>query len=227
MYEFCPNCGNTLGQELKVGQVNLCKDCGKPLPPVTAAAPKVVIDQTDELLRSGTAARCPLCNQVVQLKTGAASKAYVPHMVTTPPRKMCPNSGKPVTSAPPPPPSAAPIPRPATSKDLSAYIKRDVIKVVTCTRDGTIKIEELTLEYLDKADRVRLQIDALRDILGAGFRMQSYPPALNRPQLAVWANAKLCVVAGKNPQGGYQEVSAAEIQQIVNDFQQWKDLFFA
>jgi hypothetical protein len=112
-------------------------------------------------------------------------------------------------------------------KDLSAAMTRDRIKVVSCGRDGNPSIEELTLEYLDKNDRVRLQIDALRDVLGPDFRLLPYPPALNRPHLAVWGNAARCVVGRKHDQGGYQQLADADVQLVLADLGQHRPLFFA
>src|SRR2546423_120248 len=83
-----------------------------------------------------------------------------------------------------------------------------------CGRAGDPKIEELTLEYLDKKDRVRLQIEALRDVLGTDFRLGPYPAALHRPHLAVWGNATHCVVAAKHDQGGFQLMADADLRQV-------------
>lgn len=116
--------------------------------------------------------------------------------------------------------------RPASSKDLSKYLSREVIKVVVCTNVGTVTVEELTLEYLDKSDRVRLQIDALRDILGMQFRMEAYPPHLRRPHLALWRNDTTLVVAQKHPQGGYQPMLDAAVQQVLDELQQQMQAFF-
>jgi hypothetical protein len=219
MFSFCPHCGQTLEQNQAEGQTLVCRHCRKTIG--TVASPrKEIIDTTDELIRGGTAARCPSCEQVVETKTAVSGRSFVPHFTKSETRKMCPGSGKPVTTEHP-----APIQRPPTSKDLSAFITRDFIKVVSCQSKGDIRIEELTLEYLDKADRIRLQIDALRDILGQQFRMKPYPPKLNRPHLAVWGNAGACVVARKHDHGGYQQIAEAEIQQVVNDVRENVQLF--
>jgi hypothetical protein len=112
-------------------------------------------------------------------------------------------------------------------KDFSALMTRDFIKVISCRRDANPKIEELTLEYLDKKDRVRLQIDALREVLGPVFQLRTYPQSLNRPHLAIWGNATVCVVAKKHDQGGYQQMTDAELQPILDDLKQHRPLFFA
>ncbi len=151
---------------------------------------------------------------------------FVPHF---PPgqRKVCPGSGKaaPAPETPAAPVRPAPIPRPPGVKDFSAQMTRDFIKVVSCRKDAEPRIEELTLEYLDKNDRVRLQIDALRDILGNDFRLQPYPPALNRPHLAVWGNAAAWVVAHKHDRGGYETMSDAELGQVLAEVRQHARLF--
>ena len=99
--------------------------------------------------------------------------------------------------------------------------------VVRCQKGAAPRIEELTLAYLDKTDRVRLQIEAQRDILGPDFRLRDYPPALGRPQFAVWAGAAACVVGKKHERGGYQPMSDAELAQVVADLQERAGLFFA
>jgi hypothetical protein len=53
---------------------------------------RVVVDETEELIRAGAAARCPVCRQVVALKANA--KTLVPHYAAEK-RKICPGSGKP------------------------------------------------------------------------------------------------------------------------------------
>lgn len=230
MFDFCPHCGQTIGQQQTPGQVLMCMYCGKTIGTVSPPKEKVMVDRTDALIAGGTAARCPSCNQIVQVKVSGAVRSFVPHQTTGTPRKMCPQSGKPVPTGGPAPaaapaPAPAPIQRPATSKDLSKYITRDFIRVVACAKDGDPKIEELTLEYLDKADRVRLQIDALRDILGADFRVKAYPAALGKPHLGLWGNAKMCVIAAKHPQGGYQQMSDADMHAVIADIRQAKQQF--
>jgi hypothetical protein len=229
MYSFCPHCGKDIGQEQVVGRMLVCRHCKQEIGMITAPGEKVMVDQTEELIRQGTAARCPQCQQTVALKTSGGGRAYVPHMGTTEPRRMCPASGKPLVAARAPAATAtkpSPIQRPPTSKDLSAYITRDLIKVVSCKKDGDPLIEELTLEYLDKSDRVRIQIEALREILGANFRVQPYPPSLHKPMLAVWGNAAQCVVAKKHDKGGMQTLTDAEIVPIMGDVRHNKVLFF-
>ena len=103
---------------------------------------------------------------------------------------------------------------------------RESIRVVSCRRGAEPRIEELTLAYLDKTDRVRIQIEALRDILGPAFRIRDYPPSLGRPHLAVWSSAAACVIARKHERGGYQPMSDAEIAQVVADLRQNAAAFF-
>ncbi len=205
------------------GQTVVCLHCGQKIG-VVPLPEKAAIDQAEEPIRRGMAARCPLCHQVVELK-GQGAKAFVPHFVPAPQRKMCPNSGKLLTTEPPPAPAAA-ARTPTGGKDLSAFMTRDLIRVVACEKTAGPRIEELTLEYLDKADRVRLQIEALREMLGADFRMKAYPPPLNRAHLAVWGNAAACVIAKKHPQGGCQSMSDAEVTQVLGDLGQHGRAFF-
>lgn len=229
-YPFCPECGQTIYCERPaVGQMQVCPHCGKHVGVVKAAPQKIVVDKTAELIQGGSVARCPLCQQAVEVKAAGAGKAFVPHFAAGQ-RKMCPNSGKPVADAAASTPAAAsapaPIPRPVGVKDFSAQMTRDFIKVVSCSRNADPKIEELTLEYLDRKDRVRLQIDALRDILGPDLRMKGYPPTLHRPHLAVWGNAMAFVVAKKHDQGGYQQMADAEMRLVMEDLKQHRTLFF-
>jgi hypothetical protein len=203
MLSFCPHCGQTIGGTEQVeGKVLMCRYCGKAIG-LVATPKKVMIDETEELIRQGSAGRCPTCNKVVDLKSGA----LVPHYGEGQ-KKICPGSGKPIKPVEPPQ---------AQGKDLRASMSRDVIKVVLCKGAAEPSIEELILEYLDKADRVRLQIEALRDILGPAFRMQEYPPRLGKPGLAVWGNASAFVVAKKHEQGGYQPMTDAEIAAVLDD----------
>jgi hypothetical protein len=224
MFSFCIHCGSSIGQEQVEGQMLVCRSCGKQIG-VVAAPKKVVIDGNEELLRRGVVARCALCGQMVEVRNKGAGPTFVPHYATTSPRKMCPNAGKPVPVAPPPAATTAP-PRPATSKDLSAYATRERIRVVACRRGASPTIEELSLEYLDKADRVRIQIEALRDILGKSFQMGPYPATLNRPTLACWGNAASCVIAKKHERGGYLPMSEDEMQLVLDELRQRQALFF-
>jgi hypothetical protein len=98
--------------------------------------------------------------------------------------------------------------------------------VVACAKGQDPTIEELSLQYLDKADRVRVQMEALRDILGQRFRMKDYPPSLGRPHLALWNHASGCAVAKKHPEGGYQPTTDAELIEVVGDIRGNPKLFF-
>jgi hypothetical protein len=232
MFSFCPNCGGSIDQEQTVGQMLTCKHCGKAIGLVAAPPPPKVVSEADELLAAGKAARCLLCQQLIEVRTDpAGTKVFVPHYAASFQRKICPNSGKPVAPAAAPAPAVAAPPaaprRTPGGKDLSAYMTRDFIRVVSCQKTADPRIEELTLEYLDKSDRVRIQIEALRDILGADFRMRSYPAALRRNHLAVWGGAAACVIAARHAQGGFQSLIDADLRLVVEDLRQQRDLFFA
>jgi hypothetical protein len=213
MVEFCPHCGQLGGLVLN-GQSLVCSSCGQQAGVVTRFEP-VVVNEADALIRHGAAACCPICQQLVELR----GKTLAPHYAITTPRKLCAGSAK-------APAGAVPAPKPG-GKDLSAYMTRASIRVVSWRRGEVPRIEELTLAYLDKTDRVRLQIEALRDILGPNFRMREYPASLSRPQYAVWASATMCAVGKKDECGGYQPMSDAEIAQLVADLQQNPTLFLA
>jgi hypothetical protein len=136
MLSFCPHCGQTIGGTEQIeGKMLICWECGKPIGMV-ATPKKVMIDETEELVRQGKAARCAVCSKVVELKSGA----LVPHYAEVQ-KKICPRSGKPVNPT---------EPAKASSKDLGALMTRDVIKVVVCKPAGEVRIEELVLGYLDK-----------------------------------------------------------------------------
>ena len=225
MFPFCPHCGESLDMQQFAGQTVVCPHCRQQVGVVPLPQKPVVVDQTEELIRSGTVARCPQCAQVIEIKARGASRTFVPHFAPAPQRKLCPNSGKALATEPPAAPTVAK--KGPAGKDLSAYMTRDVIRVVLCQQSAAPQIEELTLEYLDKADRVRIQIETLREILGPNFRMQAYPPSLQRADLAFWGNASACVIARQHPQGGYQTLSDAEIGQIVADVKQHRALFLA
>ncbi len=92
MYDFCVSCGRSMGNRPKDGFI-VCQFCGNKYK-LPTAAPKQMIDQNEQLIRQGTAARCALCQQVVEVR-GTAAKTFVPHFLKNE-RKMCRNSGKPV-----------------------------------------------------------------------------------------------------------------------------------
>lgn len=237
MFEFCPHCGNSIGgQNQVIGQMLICQYCNKEIGIVQGAPEKLTLDRTKELIQSGKAARCPVCAKLVDVKVSGGMRSLVPHFLQEK-RKLCTGSGKPAPTPPAPPvalvtpfpsePKKVPPPKlPATAEKLSAYMKHEVIKVVACSQAGTPTIEELTLNYLDQSDRVRLQIDALRDILGKKFEIRPYPPRLNRPDLAIWGNVDHCVVAKKHEEGGYKQMSEEELLQVVDDLGRTKSLFF-
>jgi hypothetical protein len=220
---MCPHCAQQIHHDQAQGAVVLCQHCGKAFRSAPAQSNELARGQAEEMIRQGGAAPCPVCHQLIEVKGGPTAKSFVPHYQTGQ-RKICPHSGKPVVAEHSP--GISPIQRPATSKDLSAFLTRDVIKVIACRRDAEPTIEVLTLEYLDKTDRVRLQIEALREMLGPDFRMQAYPPPLHRPNLAVWGNAGACIIASKHERGGYQQMTEAEIGLALLDLKQHKDQFF-
>ncbi|MSQ96117.1 MAG: hypothetical protein EXR98_16400 [Gemmataceae bacterium] len=220
MFDFCPHCGQTLEHEQVVGRMLVCAHCGKVIGFV-GAAKYADVDETEELIRDRTVARCPVCRQAVEVKAEGDRRTLVPHYSATDKGKICLGSGKAAAAA------ALPVePAPARpGKDLSAYMTRDILKVVLARRNAEPTIEVLTLEYLDKTERVRIQIEALREMLGTDFRMQDYPTTLNRPHLGVWASAEACVVARKHEQGGYQSLADGDVAAVLADLGLSKRLF--
>jgi DNA-directed RNA polymerase subunit RPC12/RpoP len=230
-YNYCPHCGASIGQNQTAAQTLNCQHCGKEIGIVTPTGKTAPVDPIEERIRQGSAARCAQCGQAVEVK--GASKTLVPHYAAGQ-KKMCPGSGKPsatvgspAATVPAPPPTAAVSRTTPGGRDLSKYYTKDIIRVVWCVKGSSARIEELTLEYLDKADRVRIQIEALRDILGPSFRMKDYPPSLGRPHLAMWGHATACVIARKHERGGYEPMPDAEIAQVVGDVQEHEALFLA
>jgi hypothetical protein len=220
MFDFCPNCGVTINQEQVEGRMLVCGQCRKDIGFVGAVA-RIAVSETQERINAGTAARCPVCRQAVEVKTAGMVASLVPHFGPKDKRKICPGSGKPA--------AVDPVIDKKTPrlKDLSAHMTRDTIKVISVTHDADPRIEVLTLEYLDKSERVRIQIEALREMMGADFHLRDYPPSLHKPHLAVWGNAEACVVAQKHERGGYQSIVDAEITVVLADLRQRKELFFA
>jgi hypothetical protein len=212
MFSFCPHCGGSIDQEQQPGQTIVCLHCCQPVGTVRGPDPACVVDQSEELIRQGAAARCPLCGQLVEVR----AKAFARHFEVGV-RKLCAQSGKPLTAEP----------GRRGGKDLGACMAREVIRVVACRRGAEPRIEELTLEYLDKKDRVRLQIAALRDVLGPDFRLRDYPPALGRAGLAVWGGAAACVVGKVHEAGGYRTLRDEEITEVVDDLRKRAELFFS
>lgn len=219
MYDFCPHCGQTLEHDQVAGRMLVCAHCGKDIGFV-GAVQHADVDETEELIRRGTVARCPVCQQPTQLKLSGDRKTLVPHYRPES-RKICPGSGKAA-------PAMAPAVEPTVArsgKDLSAYMTRDVLRVILCKRQSAPTLEVLTLEYLDKTERVRIQIEALREMLGTDFRMQDYPPSLNKPHLGVWASAEACVVAKRHERGGLESIADMDIAAVLADLEHSKRLF--
>jgi hypothetical protein len=221
MFEFCPACGRFTEGEQRTGQAIVCKHCGTLIGVVAPPQPKVVVDEAEELVRQGTAARCLQCGQLVAVKARGDFRTLVVHYAAARPQTICPGSGQAVTATAPPPRTTP------GGKDLGAFMTRDRVRLVWSPRDGEPRVEELTLEYLDKADRVRTQIEALREILGPDFRLQDYPAALGRPSLAVWGSSAACVVGKRHERGGYQTLTDAEIAQVVDDLRRYREKFFS
>jgi DNA-directed RNA polymerase subunit RPC12/RpoP len=226
MFDFCQNCGASIGQNQVEGQFMTCRECGARIGFVEVPK-KIVVDGTQREIDQGNAARCPVCQQAVALKATGSHKAFVPHFTTGGPRKMCPSSGKPVSSTPAIPATPSPIQRPKTSKDLSKFYTRECVRVILLRRTGDPTIEELNLEYLDKTARVRTQVEALKDILGPAFQLRAYPTALNRPHLAVWGNAEGCVIARKHPQGGFEPMPDEELLAVAKEAARERRALFA
>lgn len=212
MFEFCPHCGQTINQKQIEGRMLVCADCGTDIGFV-GTVKREAIDETAELIRSGMVARCPVCHQAVDGKNAR----LVPHYAAGT-RKICPGSGKATGSAPAKPRSAG--------KDLSPFMTRDLIKLISCARTGEPRIEIVTLEYLDKGERVRIQIEALREMMGADFRMSDYPPSLHKPGLAVWMGTDACVIAKAHERGGYQSIADDQIAAVLSDLRDARPLFF-
>jgi hypothetical protein len=164
VFDFCPNCGQSIGQDQKAGRMLTCVHCGKDIGFVGE-----VRAEQHALPNVGS---CPVCQQSVEVRAAV----FVPHYAPAS-RKICPGSGKAVQE------SAAKKPQ---GKDLSAFMTHDVHKVICCARKNEPRIDVLTLEYLDKSERVRIQIEALREMLGSDFCLAEYPPLLKKPHLAMW-----------------------------------------
>lgn len=227
MFSFCHHCGGSISQDQVVGQRLICRWCKKEIGVVAAEKEVVVVDKTEALLQSGKVARCPECGRLVEVRQKGGRRSLAPHMGAGPSR-MCIFSGKPAPAMPTPAGAEDGPQRPATTKDLSGYVTRESITVVACGKTGDPTFEVLTLDYLDRTDRVRVQIDAVRDILGGGaFKMRDYPPALKKPQLAIWSTPARCVVARRHAKGGYEAMPDSDLAAIAEDFKKFRYLFFA
>ena len=216
MYDLCPHCAQTIEQEQVVGRMLVCGRCGKDIGFV-GTVQRADVNETDELIRSGAAVRCPTCGQAIEVKTSKDATRFAPHYGSAQTKKICPASGKPVPSVPK---------RSAVPENLSAHMTRDVIKMISCQRGGEPRIEIITLEYLDKRERVRIQIEALREMLGPDFRMKDYPPSLSKPQLAVWVATTMCVIAQKHELGGYASIADTEMAAVLEDLRSHRQWFF-
>ena len=104
MFNFCPHCGKMIGQEQTPGKVLLCKWCQKPIGKPssvsmdcgTVVTQRGAVDLTQQAIGQGKAARCPRCQQVVELKASGTNKTFVPHYTVGEKRRICQGSGKPV-----------------------------------------------------------------------------------------------------------------------------------
>ena len=112
------------------------------------------------------------------------------------------------------------------AKDFTSHMNREVFKVVSCKKDDDPLVEELSIAYLNKARRLQLQAESIRDIIAGPFQMKPYPASLNKSALAVWGNATVCVIAKKSDGGGYQSLLDVEILAVVEDLRQHNTLFF-
>lgn len=216
MFDFCPHCGQTIEHEQVVGQMLVCAQCGKDIGFV-GAVDRAVVSEAERQIRTGQAAVCSSCGQIVELRSIGPAKSYAAHYPSAGAKKICPGSGK---------PAAQPETKAPTGRDLSSYMTRGVIQVLYCPRAGEPRIDVLTLDYLDKSQRVRIQIEALREMMGADFRIMEYPPSLNRPHLALWGSAEACVVASKHEQGGFQSLTDDDFAAVLTDVMHKRHLFF-
>jgi len=108
-FNFCPNCGKTVGQAQKPGQQVVCQNCGRVVGKAAVvsaaieAAPVHTVrqatgpDPNQELIKKGAAAHCRFCNQVVECRGTGEAKAFVPHYGPGPGRKICKSSGRRIT----------------------------------------------------------------------------------------------------------------------------------
>jgi DNA-directed RNA polymerase subunit RPC12/RpoP len=213
MFDFCPHCGQTIEVEQVVGRMLVCGMCGKDVGFVGGVERRPQAE-SESRIQAGAAARCPLCDQVVEIKRAS----LVPHYRLDATKKICPGSGKP-----------APVAGTASTghAKLDAHMTRDVVKVLSCTRSGDARIEVLTLEYLDKSERVRIQIEALREMLGHDFQMRDYPAPLNRLNLVTWVGDDACVVARRHERGGFQSIADTEISMVLEELRKNCAVFFA
>lgn len=221
MFDFCPHCGQTIEHEQVKGQMLVCANCGLDIG-FAGSVDRAIIDESAQLIRTGKAALCPQCRQVVEVKSSNDGKRFVPHYQSKDARKICSGSGKAT-----PAPSPITEPKPSAGKDLSAHMARDVIKVIYCPREGEPRIEVLTLRYLDKSERVRVQIEALREMMGGDFRMKEIPADLKKPHLAMWTSIDGCVVAMKHEKGGYQSIGDDDVAAMLAELRNRRDAFFA
>ena len=150
MFEFCPHCGQTVEQEQIVGNMLVCQKCGKDIGFV-GAVQRSGVTETEQRLPAGTAAACPNCQQIVELTTTGAAKRSC-RITATRARSVRAAASRLVSLQPPPQPRA---------RTWLRFMTRDVIKLVYCPKNAVLRIEVLTLEYLDKSDRVRIQVEAL------------------------------------------------------------------
>lgn len=216
MLEFCPHCGETLGgQDPHLGLPMTCRSCGGVIGVVTAED----LPGKEPALPED-AIRCSQCGQLVEIKTSPSGRSVAPHFRPGE-RKVCPGSGKPAVAGTQP--STAPIA--AGGKDLSAFYNVEKHKIIACLADREPTIEVIELQYLDRSDRVRVQVDAIRDILGSRFRLEAYPEELGRPHLAMWVGPTGCVVAKRSPAGGYESIDDAELAAVIEELRSHRSRF--
>ena len=88
MFSFCPHCGGAIEQEQIEGRMLVCVHCAKPIGLVKK-------DESEAPPVRETNPRCPVCQQLVDVRMSGTAKKFVPHYRAGE-RKICLGSGKPV-----------------------------------------------------------------------------------------------------------------------------------
>jgi hypothetical protein len=215
MFSFCPHCGELVQQEQRPGEVLFCQRCGREIGQVpVAAAPRPQAVSLPE-----SAARCPACGQVVEVRHTAGGRTLVPHYQAGS-RRICPNSGKAAPAV-----SAASLPSTGPAA-LARWRRREVLRLACCRRDGSPQVEEIVLEYLAPGDRQILQQETLKQLLGDPYSLHPYPISWGQ-HLGVWRSVTACVVAQRGPGGELQSLSENELSQVLAELAQQRAAFFS
>ncbi len=101
----------------------------------------------------------------------------------------------------------------------------DKVGVVICRTGIPPHGDWLSYDIPGDGERAIAVNQALESYLGQGFRVNPYPEALHKPELAVWRSGNTCLVAAKHEGGGIQTVEGEIATEVMQDMIDHKECF--